>query len=60
MTNRSTTWVLAATGALSSPYTGRGIRVAVLDAGIDAGHAAFADPDLELIREDFTGEGAPR
>jgi len=51
------TWGLAATGALSSLYTGRGVPMAVLDTGIDAGHAAFADPDLELIQEDFTGEG---
>ena len=51
------TWGLAATGALSSPYTGRGIRVAVLDTGIDPDHAAFQDPDLELIQQDFTGEG---
>ncbi len=51
------TWGLAATGALSSPYSGHGIRVAVLDTGIDPGHEAFADPDLELIQQDFTGEG---
>ena len=51
------TWGLAAIGALSSPYTGRGIRVAVLDTGIDSGHEAFQDPGLELIQQDFTGEG---
>ncbi|AUB80136.1 S8 family serine peptidase [Candidatus Thiodictyon syntrophicum] len=51
------TWGLAAIGALSSPYTGRGIRVAVLDTGIDSGHEAFQDPGLKLVQQDFTGEG---
>ncbi|MER7115513.1 S8 family serine peptidase [Saccharomonospora azurea] len=32
------TWGLAAVGANTSPFTGRGIRVAVLDTGIDGTH----------------------
>ena len=51
------TWGLEATGALASPYTGRGVCVAVLDTGIDAAHEAFQGPGLELIQRDFTGEG---
>ncbi len=35
-------WGLQATEVSSSPRTGRGIRVAVLDTGFDAGHADFA------------------
>ena len=35
------TWGLKATGALSSPYSGRGIRVAILDTGIDREHPDF-------------------
>jgi subtilisin len=34
-------WGLAATGVLSSPFTGRGIRVGILDTGMDARHPDF-------------------
>ena len=50
-----TTWGVEVTGATDSPYTGKGITVAVLDTGIDAGHEAFNG--IELIQKDFTGEG---
>ncbi|MCE7986776.1 MAG: peptidase S8 [Caldilinea sp. CFX5] len=49
------TWGVSVTGALQSPYTGQGVTVAVLDTGIDAGHAAFQG--IQLIQQDFTGEG---
>jgi subtilisin family serine protease len=49
------TWGVEVTGAANSPYTGKGITVAVLDTGIDAGHEAFNG--IELIQKDFTGEG---
>lgn len=48
-------WGVRAVGAHSSPFTGTGIVVAVLDTGIDAIHPAFAG--VELIERDFTGEG---
>lgn len=48
-------WGVEAVGALSSPNTGSGVKVAVLDTGIDASHAAFAH--LRVTQRDFTGEG---
>lgn len=45
------TWGLIATGVAGSPLSGRGIRVAVLDTGFDAGH-----PDFEnraITRQSF-------
>ncbi|MBK5010734.1 S8 family serine peptidase [Pseudomonas sp. S60] len=48
-------WGVAAVNAHLSPYTGAGVRVAVLDTGIDRTHPAFAG--VELQEQDFTGEG---
>ncbi len=50
-----TTWGITAVGADTSPFTGDGIVVAVLDTGIDASHPAFAG--VTLVQEDFSGEG---
>ena len=49
------TWGVKAIGADTSPFTGRGIVVAVLDTGIDATHPAFNG--VNLVQKDFTGEG---
>ncbi len=49
------TWGVYVTGALQSPYVGHGVTVAILDTGIKADHEAFRG--IELIQEDFTGEG---
>ncbi|MEF2278066.1 S8 family serine peptidase [Deinococcus sp. YIM 134068] len=49
------TWGVRAVGADTSPFTGQGAVVAVLDTGIDATHPAFAGVDL--VQRDFTGEG---
>ncbi|HEX8463401.1 MAG TPA: S8 family serine peptidase [Abditibacterium sp.] len=48
-------WGVKAVGADTSPFTGEGIVVAVLDTGIDAAHPAFAG--VEIVQRDFTGEG---
>lgn len=48
-------WGVKAVGADTSPFTGDGVVVAVLDTGIDATHPAFAG--VEIIERDFTGEG---
>jgi subtilisin family serine protease len=53
--NAAIAWGVAAVSADTSPFTGNGIVVAVLDTGIDAGHPAFAG--VELVQQDFTGEG---
>jgi subtilisin family serine protease len=49
------TWGVKAVGADTSPFTGNGIVVSVLDTGIDKNHPAFAG--MEVIEKDFTGEG---
>lgn len=49
------TWGIKAVGADTCPFSGNGIVTAVLDTGIDSGHAAF--DDVQLIEKDFTGEG---
>lgn len=46
-------WGIAAVGADTSPYTGDGVTVAVLDTGIDIDHPAFKGIVLDV--EDFTG-----
>lgn len=48
-------WGLDAMHVSTSPYTGKGVTVAVLDTGIDKTHEAFAGRTIE--EEDFTGEG---
>lgn len=52
----SVTWGVKAVGADSSPFTGAGVVVSVLDTGINAAHPAFAGVDL--VTKDFTGAGS--
>ncbi|MES2180026.1 MAG: S8 family serine peptidase [Gemmatimonadota bacterium] len=47
-----TAWGVEAVGAHTSPFTGNGIVVAVLDTGVDAAHRAFAG--VEVVRRNFT------
>jgi subtilisin family serine protease len=54
-TAAGTAWGVTAVGADTSPMTGDGIVVAVLDTGIDRNHAAFNG--VTIIEKDFTGEG---
>lgn len=49
------TWGIEAVLAHQSPFSGRGVKVAVIDSGIDAAHPAFAGVDLR--QEDFSGSG---
>lgn len=49
-------WGLRATGALESPFTGRGIRLAVLDTGLDLEHPDFAGRPI-VSRSFVEGEG---
>ena len=49
------TWGVRAVGADTSPFSGKGVVVAVLDTGIDRNHPAFAG--MDLVEQDFTGEG---
>ncbi|NJM29776.1 MAG: S8 family serine peptidase [Rhizobiales bacterium] len=51
----TTAWGVTAVGAASSAATGAGVKVAVLDTGIDAGHPAFAGVNLD--QHDFSGDG---
>ena len=47
-------WGVRAVGALGNKYSGRGVKVAVLDTGIDAKHPAFNG--VTLIEKDFTAK----
>jgi subtilisin family serine protease len=51
----TSTWGVTAVGADTSPFTGDGVVVAVLDTGIDPNHSAFAG--VELVRRNFTTGG---
>lgn len=51
----TTAWGVAAVGADTSPYNGRGITAAIIDTGIDANHPAFSG--VSIVERDFTGEG---
>lgn len=42
----SSTWCVQAVGADKSRYTGRGIRIAVLDTGLDLQHPDFSDRSI--------------
>jgi hypothetical protein len=53
--NQHMTWGVQAVGADTSPFSGAGTVVAVLDTGIDAAHPAFNG--VQLVQKDFTGEG---
>src|SRR5262249_39478005 len=48
----SPTWGVQAVGAITSPFTGDGVLIAVLDTGIDPTHPAFAG--VTLVQKDFT------
>jgi subtilisin family serine protease len=48
-------WGVRAVGADTSPFTGAGVTVAVLDTGIDRKHPAFKGVHFTI--KDFTGEG---
>ena len=50
----STAWGIEAVGADRSPFSGDGVRVAVLDTGIDASHPAF--DGIEFVQRNFTSE----
>jgi len=43
VTRLGTSWGLRATGVLASRYGGRGVRLAILDTGLDFGHPDFAE-----------------
>jgi subtilisin family serine protease len=54
-TEPGSAWGVEAVGAIDCGFSGAGVKVAVLDTGIDAGHEAFRG--LRLTERDFTGEG---
>lgn len=51
----TTAWGIKAVKADTSPFTGKGIVVAVLDTGIAKNHTAFQG--VQIIEKDFTGSG---
>lgn len=51
--NDQLTWGLQATGVPTSRYSGQGIRIAVLDTGLDQGHPDFAG--RSITTQSFSG-----
>lgn len=51
----SSTWGIEAVGADQSPLDGTGIKVAVLDTGLDESHPAFTG--VPISQTDFTSDG---
>lgn len=48
-------WGVAEVGAMRCPFTGAGVRVAVLDTGIERSHPAF--DGVQIVERDFSGSG---
>jgi subtilisin family serine protease len=55
LSQKEATWGLQVTGALASPFSGQGIRVAVLDTGMDLAHPDFAERTI-VSRSFIQGE----
>lgn len=56
LNNGQSAWGVEAVGSLTSPYTGKGVKLAILDTGIDRAHEAFLQ-SLNILEVDFTGDG---
>lgn len=54
----SVTWGLSVTRAPLSPFTGRGIRVAILDTGLDFGHPDFVG--RRILAQSFIAGESPQ
>jgi subtilisin family serine protease len=53
-----TTWGLQATGVVSSPFPGKGVKVAVLDTGFDLKHPDF--PSRSVTAKSFVAGAKPQ
>lgn len=54
-TDPHSNWGLDAIKANDSQYTGKGVKVAILDTGIEKSHSAFSG--TKITEKDFTAEG---
>lgn len=54
--NAALTWGLQATSVDQSQFTGKGVRISILDTGFDVNHSDFSSRSAEIVSKSFISE----